>query len=208
MNIWPSIVTGSKSSRNEVVTMPLSNPSVNVSAAPGGGACKAGHGCATAFRMGKWKIIIGDAGEAGMCHLPPPSETPVSFGASGGKCDFGGVPNNCVSGGQAPAWGWNFNQTYPEYNAACQPYCIFNVEADDGERRDLANTTVGVSAAQKLMKRLEILSRSGVPQAGYAYPGPNSHGYRTQLMPIICAKANVTGYFLPADWPVQLPAAP
>ena len=32
--------------------------------------------------------------------------------------------------------------------------------------------------------------------------GPNSHGYNTQLMPIICAKANATGYFLPADWPV------
>jgi hypothetical protein len=208
-NVWNAIITGSRSPRNEVVTLPLSNPYVNVSASPGGGACAAGHGCATSYRMGRWKIIIGDGGPAGLCNLPPPSEAPVQFGGSGGKCGFGGVPDNCVSGGgAAPDWGWNLNQTFPAYNTACEPYCIFDVEADVGERTNLADTPDGKGAAQKLIARLRVLSRTGVPQAGHVYPGPESHGYKTQLMPIICANANATGFFLPADWPMQLPADP
>lgn len=38
---------------------------------------------------------------------------------------------------------------------------------------------------------------------GNEYPGPNSKGYKQQLLPIICDIANETGYFLPADWPVR-----
>lgn len=39
---------------------------------------------------------------------------------------------------------------------------------------------------------------------GTEYPGPNSKGYKQQLLPIICEIANETGYFLPADWPVRV----
>ena len=58
-------------------------------------------------------------------------------------------------------------------------------------------------AAEKLLARLKVLSRTGVPMVGLEYPGPNSKGYKQQLLPIICEIANETGYFLPADWPVR-----
>lgn len=123
LDVWQAITTGSTSPRDEVVTLPLSNPAVNVSAGPGGGAspCSPEKGCATSFRQGKWKIIIGDAGPAGMCHLVPPTKTAVNFGESGGFCNFGGVAENCAAGGSAPDWGWNYNQTYPQVNGLCFP---------------------------------------------------------------------------------------
>ena len=210
LDMWPSIVSGSKSPRNEVVTLPLSNPAVNVSAGPSGvsGApCPAGKGCATSFRQGSWKIIIGDAGPAGMCNLAPPSPTAVKFGGSGGFCNVGGVAGNCAAGGGqgAPDWGWNLNQTYPTYDTACEPYCIFDVQGDPSETHNRAGTPAGDAAAERLLERLRVLSRSGVPLAGLEYPGPNSKRYHAELLPVICAIANATGYFLPADWPVELP---
>lgn len=74
---------------------------------------------------------------------------------------------------------------------------------DAGETRNLASTPAGEATAKKLLARLQVLSRTGVPMVGTEYPGPSSKGYKEQLLPIICEIANETGYFLPADWPVR-----
>ena len=90
----------------------------------------------------------GVPGPSGMCHLPPPSATAVKFGASGGFCSFGGVADNCASGqGQAPDWNWNYNQTYPKYNTACDVRCempsAFSISLRKKETRRLTKTGSG-----------------------------------------------------------------
>ena len=117
------------------------------------------------------------------------------------------MAGNCAAGGGqgAPDWGWNLNQTYPTYDTACEPYCIFDVQGDPSETHNRAGTPAGDAAAERLLERLRVLSRSGVPLAGLEYPGPNSKRYHAELLPVICAIANATGYFLPADWPVEPP---
>ena len=180
--------------------MPLSNPFVNISAAGNGGDCKTGHGCATAFRQGRWKLIQGNPGSAGVCHLPPPSSTPVKFGASGGTIT---PPDHCAGGS------WVNNETFPTYNIGCnQPFCIFDVMDDPAEQHDLSGTANGAAAGQRLMARLQILSRSGAQEPGLSYPGRSSDGYRDVLKPMICARANATGFWLPADWPLSGPLSP
>ena len=112
-------------------------------------------------------------------------------------------PDHCEGGS------WQNNETFPTYNTACdQPYCIFDVVDDAAEEKDLSGTTAGAAAGANLIARLRVLSRSGAQEPGLSYPGRSSAGYRAVLKPMICARANATGFWLPADWPVAVPPAP
>ena len=217
VNQWPALTEGTPSTRTEVVHMPLSNAHVNVHLNAGGKAsCLVGvepagalggfsQGCATSFRMGDFKLLIGWPGDCGLCHLPPPADHPIPFGRTGGKLTEG---DHCAGGR------WLNNQTFqrPEVwppggnGSGCGSMLpdvvrLFEVKSSDlGEQNDLSQLASHQPIIDKMLARLRVLSADGAPM-------PSLSVIRTQgvyddvIHPKMCARANRTGYWLPSDWP-------
>lgn len=187
-NMWPALLAGGASPRNEVVHMPLSNPSVNVHVDGDGKNCSSGAGCATSYRLGQYKLIIGWPGTDGLCHPLPPSSDAVPFGRSSGVL----VPGTDHCTGDK----WSNNES--SQPARCDPHCLFNVAPgkDLSESNDLSGNRAYDPVVQQLMDRLEALSPTGASMPTFK----GSDMYKNTVHPRMCWLAQHTGFWLPSDW--------
>ena len=78
------------------------------------------------------------------------------------------------------------------------------VVSDVSESHDLADDPAHADTLQKLMARLEELSKTAAPVCD----GMTQDEFSETLEPHVCAAAVNTGYWLPADWAGTMPPPP
>ena len=120
-----------------------------------------------------------------VCTDAPPSPTPVTYGLSGGRVKLGG---HCIGGEWNPIW--------TNGSLDCVPLCLFDVVADPSETHDLSRQPAHADTLDSLQRRMRELSQEGAPLPTIQNRTRNGKN----LAPQICANANRTGFYLPADW--------
>ena len=192
-NLWPALIGGLPSPRNEVVHLPFDNRYANTSDCA---SVKNSNGCSPSMRVGDFKIVYGWPGQDALVPLPPLSPTPVPYGRQGGIVRNG---NQAIG----PHWKQK-NETHQ--SATCMQgstpsYCLFDVVADPGETRDLASDPNHKATLDRLVARLHEVSASAAPVCDTM----TKEDFKNKILPQICRAARQTGYWLPVDWNGHMP---
>ena len=133
-NLWDSILGSGPSPRHEVIHQ-VSN------------AYFTEH--VVAMRLGDFKLIIGNPGDARTLSWPALSQTDVAFGMTGGSTRDGGA--TCLSGivtGKAKDMSYD-----------CQPGCLFNLRNDPGEVNNLYGHIEYAQMIQSMRSKLHAAGK-------------------------------------------------
>lgn len=111
----------------------------------------------TAIRVGAFKLITGPPGDNRVVPWPDNAPSAVPFGRTGGEREAGTDHCRAAPGHTAPG------------TDKCKPHCLFNVEEDESESRDLAGDPKYASLIANITRILETAAKTGPPPA-YVYP--------------------------------------
>lgn len=196
-NLWPHLMDGSASPRNEVITQG-SNFVLLASdrrAVVNDYTESEGLANTTVIRVGNFKLIVGEPGDNRTIAWPTPGSQPVPFGQSNGTRNMHpGEDNHC----RGPA-------AHGNTNGDCKNGCLFDLENDRTESKNLINDPSYSHIVANLTARLKEAAATGPP---WAYP------YHPPLLGTIirevCASENKTHYFEPVreDTPPNPPPPP
>ena len=114
-----------------------------------------------ALRVGAYKLLVGDPGDARTLAWPAPSDGAPAFGTSGGVVS---PHNRCRAGPKAYP-----GVPKPKAKRCHKTPCLFNVVADPGETTDLAPNASYAHIVAQLTARLEAAGMTG-PDTALAYP--------------------------------------
>ena len=82
------------------------------------------------------------------------------------------------------------------FELACDPFCLFNLTADLGERQDLAQDPAYKEIAANLTERLAYHAATGPPPA---YLWPDADDWKTKGVEPLCAASETSGHVEPLD---------
>ena len=114
---------------------------------------------------------------------PPMPPCPVAFGLSSGKLEPGTdhARANGIKGGI--------------HELTCNPWCLFNLTSDLGERNDLGGNPAFQEIAQKMAARLKYHASTG-PMPAYIWTDPQEYKEKRAER---CAASAKSGYVEPID---------
>jgi hypothetical protein len=147
-NLWPSLLSGGDSPRNEVIHQ-INN---NFSATPGTNS-------PDTIRVGKYKYIGGDPGDARIIPWPEPAGTAVLFGLTNGSKDGYPIEEGSGEHCRAPVI------KGPAPPKTCAGGCLFDLSADKSESNNLINDTSLASVVARLKARLAQAAAEAGPWA-------------------------------------------
>jgi hypothetical protein len=131
------------------------------------------------IRVGRYKLIAGVPGQTTVLPWPEPSSSPVAFGLSNGSTELG--TDHCRAGG--------VQQKAPPH--VCNPWCLFDLESDMSESKDLASDPAFKDTVAQLAARVEEAAATGPP---WAWPFGDA---LKQLETEMCTSAVKTGFIEP-----------
>jgi hypothetical protein len=148
---------------------------------------------------GRYKLILGEPGDATVRRWPPLSEAPVMFGLSNGSRDAYQVEQgkgHCRSPHIAAS---------KQIGSCLGPGCLFDLVADESESINLINDTRFASLIAKLKERLRAAALTGPEWAL-----PFNKSAMKMLNDEMCAQELKTHYFEPVrlDFPISPPPPP
>lgn len=173
VDLWAAITTGGPSPRTEVV-LQVENQYFSEGV--------------SAIRVGHMKLIRAPGkngpGDCRTVAWPEPGADVVPLGRSGGF-----VWPNGSNHAYAPS--------HPGFNGSmiCDPYCLFNVTEDIGERRDLQGVPGYHGLGESLLSRLAQHGATG-PRPAYIW---DNRSEWQQAVGVICEQAGDWGVLQPVD---------
>ncbi len=185
-NLWPALLADGPSPRTEVVHQVVNNYTIqNGLAEP------------AVIRVGKYKLITPSKQGAGDCRVvawPADAPAPVPFGTTGNgsrnglseDTDACRAPVLAVHGG-APA------PAPPPDGSTCTEGCLFDLEADISESKNLYNESALASTVESMTARLVELAASGPP---WAFPCDDKT-ICDEITAENCAAQDKTGFIEP-----------
>lgn len=188
-NLWPAILGNLSSPRTEIIHQVTNNYTL-------------WHGLKDppVIRSGKYKLILGEPGDATIRQWPSLSATPVPFGLSGNSSrDAYTVEHglgHCRSAHIVAS---------KQIGSCHGPGCLFDLTVDESESNNLINDTRFTSILAQLKSRLSAAALTG-PE--WALPFNRSAMY--MLNDEMCSEELKTGYFEPVrlDFPTSPPPPP
>lgn len=144
------------------------------------------------IRVGKYKLMAGAPGQSTVLPWPQEATNAVAFGATNGTLEP--ATDHCRAGG--------VKQEAP--HVVCDPWCLFDIEADPSEFKDLASDPMFASIVAKLAARVREAAATGPP---WAFPVNDSRPLEIEM----CAAAAISGFYEPlreAPAPTPLPPPP
>jgi len=172
MNIWPALMTGGVSPRNEVISQ-VQNDYWNDT---------------QVIRSGVFKLLIGNPGDSNRIPFPALSKQPVAFGKSGGIVEPGTGHSTGPGMSDGP-----YNKTL-----CTKSPCLFNLKDDITESHDLAADPQYAPLIKNLTKRLENVAKSAMP---FSKIFRDSKEFKA-AKEAICKIIDQTGFVEPADVPL------
>jgi hypothetical protein len=136
--------------------------------------------------------MSGYVGDPRVLPMDEATSTPVSFGATGGKCGLSGVDERCDSkGGKRPP------KPKPTDPDGCLYGCLFNVSGDVSEKRNLINDTRFAGAIAAMQAALAAAGDSAPP---WHQASDVANYSKSQLGQALCDAAHRAGSVQPLDF--------
>ena len=157
--------------------------------------CDKTHGdsCSASIRIHDMKLIQGNPGDSRTVAWPELSDAAGAAGTAGGAIPFGLTGGKVEPGtdhARAPGVSGSV------FELACDPFCLFNLTADLGERHDLAQDPAYKEIAANLTERLAYHAATGPPPA---YLWPDADDWKTKGVEPLCAASETSGHVEPLD---------
>ena len=165
--------------------------------------------CPGAIAPGRTECVIGlKTGEPGSSMVcgpahndssasPPPGPPPPSPGPPPPMCPVPfGLTTGQVEPGTDHARADGLKGTITELK--CDPWCLFNLTDDVGERNDLGQNPVYQEIAQKIAARLKYHGSTG-PMPAYIWALPEQKPELDDALNTMCLNALATGFAEPVD---------
>jgi len=189
-NLWPAICSGTDSPRREIIHQVVNNYT-NTSGKVGFLKDPA------AIQRGNFKLILGDPGAAFgfdqdfVVAWPEPASKPVAFGLSNGSRDE--YPEEKGSGAHCRSQ-VNYSP-HTKSTGRCAKGCLFNVETDPGETRNVFDDPEHQDLVARLSARLEEAAATG-PEWAWPVIGPELGDLKQKNCDYAATKTN--GFVEPA----------
>lgn len=182
-NLWPTLTGVNTTSPRTEVIIQAADPAV--------------YNTTTTIRVGPLKLIIGPPGDSRVIPFPQPPAKAVPFGQSGGKLE---PHTDHCSGlgrkGSAPS-------------PPCNLGCLFDVEADPSEKKDLSSKPEYATQLAMMRKRLVTAAEGALPPqelfSGHDAATKAAKAANQAAMDTICAN---TGFLEPGDSGPPSPSPP